>query len=175
MTTGINSRCVAGTATRLSFSSSSCSSVVSPLRGEGDDRAAARLGFLDVALHFLEDVIVRGDRDHRHLLVDERDRAVLHLAGGIALGVNVGNFLQLERAFEGDRVERCRVRGRGSPIGCEDFAVILRFPSRSCVSSRTCGRCISPLMDLAQRLGLRTCRAPRRGRAQRARARRAAS
>jgi hypothetical protein len=29
---------------------------------------------------------------------------VLHFAGGIAFGVNVGNLLELERAFEGDGV-----------------------------------------------------------------------
>ena len=49
-------------------------------------------------------MVVRRDRDDRHLLVDERDRPVLHLAGGIALGVDVGDFLQLERALERDRI-----------------------------------------------------------------------
>ena len=28
---------------------------------------------------------------------------MLHFAGGIALRMNIGNFLQLQRAFEGDR------------------------------------------------------------------------
>ena len=51
-------------------------------RRERDDRAAARLHFLHVADHLLEHVIVRRDGHDRHLLVDERDRAVLHLAGG---------------------------------------------------------------------------------------------
>jgi hypothetical protein len=41
--------------------------------------------------------------DHRHQLVDQRDRAVLHLPGGIALGVDVGDLLQLKRALERDR------------------------------------------------------------------------
>ena len=41
-------------------------SVSSPLRGERDDRAAARLHFLHVADHLLEHVIVRRDRDDRH-------------------------------------------------------------------------------------------------------------
>ena len=64
--------------------------------------AAARLHFLHVADHLLEDRVVRGERHHRHTLVDERDGAVLHLAGGIALGVDVGNLLELQGAFEGD-------------------------------------------------------------------------
>ena len=42
--------------------------------------------------------------DDRHLLVDERDRPVLHLAGRIAFGVDVGDLLQLQRALERDRV-----------------------------------------------------------------------
>ena len=73
-------------------------------RRERDDRPAARLDLLHVADHLLEDVIARRDRHDRHLLVDERDRAVLHLAGRIALGVNVGDFLELQRALERDRV-----------------------------------------------------------------------
>ena len=36
--------------------------------------------------------------------VDQGVGAVLHLSGGIAFGVDVGDFFQLERAFEGDRV-----------------------------------------------------------------------
>ena len=66
---------------------------------EGDDRSAARLGLLHVADHLLEHVIARRERDDGHLLVDERDRAVLHLAGGVAFGVDVGDFLQLQRAL----------------------------------------------------------------------------
>ena len=36
--------------------------------------------------------------------VDQRDRAVLHLGGRIALGVDVADLLELERPFERDRV-----------------------------------------------------------------------
>ena len=41
---------------------------------------------------------------HRQPLLDQRDRAVLELAGGEALGVDVGQLLELERALERDRV-----------------------------------------------------------------------
>ena len=44
--------------------------------------AAARAHFLHVRLQLLEQVIVRRDRDDRHVLVDQRQRAVLELAGG---------------------------------------------------------------------------------------------
>ena len=75
-----------------------------PFGRQRDDRPAARLRLLDVADHLLEDVVVRRDRHDRHLLVDERNRPVLHLAGRIALGVDVRDLLQLERALERDRV-----------------------------------------------------------------------
>ena len=38
------------------------------------------------------------------ILVDEGDRPVLHLAGRVALRVDVGDLLQLQRALEGHRV-----------------------------------------------------------------------
>ena len=53
---------------------------------------------------FSETCVARGDGHHGHVLVDQGDRAVLHLAGRVALGVDVGDLLELERAFEGDRV-----------------------------------------------------------------------
>ena len=74
------------------------------LAREDDHRSASRLRFLDIPDHLLEHVVVRRDRDDRHLLVDQRDRTVLHLAGRIAFGVDVGDLLQLQRAFERDRI-----------------------------------------------------------------------
>ena len=49
-------------------------------------------------------LVERRDHDHRHGLVDQRDRAVLELARRIAFGVDVGDFLELQRAFERDRI-----------------------------------------------------------------------
>ena len=71
---------------------------------QGDDRAPAGLGLLQIARHLLEDLSVRQQCDDRHLLVDERDRAVFHLSGRVALGMDVGDLLQLQRAFERNRV-----------------------------------------------------------------------
>ena len=72
--------------------------------GDQDDPAAARRDLLHVGHRLLEHAIVRRDHDHRHVLVDQRDRPVLQLAGGIAFGVDVGDFLELERAFERQRI-----------------------------------------------------------------------
>src|SRR5690625_4264640 len=68
----------------------------------GDDQGARTAGphLLDVG----DDLGVQGgparggdDDEHRLSLVDERDRAVLELPGGEALGVDVGQLLELER------------------------------------------------------------------------------
>lgn len=47
---------------------------------------------------------MRDDDDDGQALLDERDGPVLELSGREPLGVHVGELLELERAFEGDRV-----------------------------------------------------------------------
>ena len=74
--------------------------------GDQDDLAAARADFLHVADGLLEQRARRREDDHRHSLVDQRDRAVLHLARGIAFGVDVADFLELQRAFQRQRIIR---------------------------------------------------------------------
>ena len=46
----------------------------------------------------------RGDYDHRHLLVNEGDRAVFHLGGRVAFGVDIGDFLEFQGTFQGYRI-----------------------------------------------------------------------
>ena len=72
--------------------------------GEHVQLAAARLDFLEVGLQLVEQRIVGRDGDHRHVAVDQRQRAVLEFAGRVGFGVDVGDFLELQRAFQGDRV-----------------------------------------------------------------------
>ena len=93
-----------------------------PLRvADQHDLAAARADLLHVADGLLEQRPGRGEDDHRHLVVDQRDRPVLHLAGGIAFGVDVADFLELQRAFErhrkvGAAAEVEHVAGRGDEV-----------------------------------------------------------
>ena len=47
--------------------------------------------------------VLRGDEDHGHVLVDQGDGAVLHFRGWVALGVDVRDLLELERAFQRHR------------------------------------------------------------------------
>src|SRR5579883_2269134 len=96
---------------------------------ERDDLAGARLDLLEVGhgLFVADDGqgivgVAGGDDDDGQVLVDEGIGAVLHFAGGVALGVNVGDFLQLEGAFEGDGVvdaaaEEEKVLGAGVDLG----------------------------------------------------------
>src|SRR5262252_2973917 len=70
---------------------------------DGDDLAAPRAHFLDVAHHAVVARVTRSEGDDGHPLVDERDGPVLHLAGGVAFRVDVGDLLELEGSLEGDR------------------------------------------------------------------------
>ncbi len=72
--------------------------------GQQHDLAAARRHFLHVGDGLFVELVARRDHDHRHVLVDERDRPVLQLARRIAFGMDIGNFLELEGAFQGDRI-----------------------------------------------------------------------
>ena len=71
---------------------------------DGDDPGVA-----GPTLHHVRDELVvhrraGRDGDQRTLGVEQRDRAVLHLTGGIALGVDVADLLELERTLERRRV-----------------------------------------------------------------------
>ena len=72
--------------------------------GDHVELAAAGAHFLQIGLELLEERIVGRDRDDGHLGVDQRERAVLQLTGGVGFGVDVRDLLQLERALERDRI-----------------------------------------------------------------------
>ena len=42
--------------------------------------------------------------DAGRLAIDQGDRAVLHLGGGIALGVDIADLLELQRALQRDGI-----------------------------------------------------------------------
>ena len=115
----------------------------------------ARLDFLQVRQRLLVAHawirvvhVVGGEHDHGQVLIDQRVGAVLHLAGGIAFGVDVGNFLELERAFERDRDSECRGRERGSRgagrncLASSSHVVVVREDRvRACRGSASAHRC----------------------------------
>ncbi len=144
--------------------------------GDGDDAAAAGGDFLNVAegLFVLEDAggvvgVFGGDADYGEGFVDEGVGAVLHLAGGVAFGVDVGDLLELEGAFEGDGVVDAAAEEEEVVGGVEDFGelyalgvegeagALRRLAARVAGSeSSGCGE------SGAGRLRLRTCRWRRR-------------
>ena len=78
-----------------------------PFLVRNEDRAAlASDHFVHVRHGFFEGHVARRDHDDGEILVDQRDRPVLEFAGSIALRVNVGYFLELERALQRKRVVR---------------------------------------------------------------------
>ena len=139
--------CAASAATTSFFGSSTAAIRVSPSRRDRDHGAAARLRLLDVADHLLEHVVVGRDRDDRHPLVDERDRPVLHLAGRIALGVDVGDLLELERAFERDRIVDAAAEEQEVGAVVEPLRDLARSRADALIAcSMICGSCSSSSM-----------------------------
>src|SRR5205807_8410796 len=72
-------------------------------RDHGEHAAAARLHLFHVGHDLLVDRVLRREEDHRHEVIDQRDRAVLHLGRGVTLRVDVGDLLELEGPFERHR------------------------------------------------------------------------
>ena len=70
----------------------------------GEDLGPARLDFLDVGHRLVEQFLVARERNDETAWIDERDGAVLELSGGIRLGVDIGDLLELERGFKRDGV-----------------------------------------------------------------------
>ena len=64
-------------------------------RADQDQMAAARRDFLQIGDGFFQTRVMRRQHDHRHGEIDQRDRAVLQFAGGVALGVDIGQLLEL--------------------------------------------------------------------------------
>ena len=97
---------------------------------QGDDLPAPRFHLFDIGHDLGVHRVPRGNEHHRHVLVDQRDGAVLHLGRGIPLGVDVGDLLQLERAFQRHREVHPRPRYSA-------FLVVRRNRSASCSISRS--------------------------------------
>ena len=71
---------------------------------EDVEPAAAGAHFFEVGSHFPHQLAARRNRHHGHVLIHQRQRAVLQFARRIAFGVDVGNLLEFERPFQSDRI-----------------------------------------------------------------------
>ena len=72
--------------------------------GEHVEDTATGTDFFHVGFELLQQVVVRCHHYDGHLGIDQRQRAVLELTGGIGLGMDVGDLLELERPLHGDGV-----------------------------------------------------------------------
>ena len=74
------------------------------VRGNPHQLGIPGLGLLGIAEHLVEDGARDRDRDNGHPSIQKGNRAVLHLAGGVTLGMDVADFLELQRPLEGNRI-----------------------------------------------------------------------
>src|SRR5947208_3939349 len=99
--------------------------------GDQDDFSLARRYLLHVGQSLLENLVVWRDDDHRHAFIDQRNRAVLELTCGVPLGVNVGDFFELERAFERYRKARAATEIEDVSAFCDFARELLDFRFKS--------------------------------------------
>ena len=70
------------------------------LRGECQHIRAAGLNLNDVAHRLIKERTVGAQRDDERAVLDERDGAVLQLAGGVGLGVDIADLLELQAPLQ---------------------------------------------------------------------------
>lgn len=73
--------------------------------GDDDGFSAARLDLLDGGDEFAEYLVFWREENRRTFRADQGDGAVFHFRCRVGLSVNVGNFLELERALQSDGEE----------------------------------------------------------------------
>src|SRR5207342_2587508 len=98
--------------------------------GNEDDLAAAGTNLLHVTDGLFEQRPGRSDDYDGHKVVDKRNRAMLHLAGGIAFGVYVADFLELQRSFQRHRIIRSapeieHVAGRSDEVRHGGYVLVI--------------------------------------------------
>ena len=74
------------------------------LGDKGCDTSASCAYLLYIIDDFFVKAVACGDYKDRHLGVDEGDRPVLHLGCRIALGMDIGDFFQLQGTFQCNRI-----------------------------------------------------------------------
>ena len=74
------------------------------LTDERNDRRAPRLDFHQIAHGFFVQSVPRGQHHHRHVFVDQGNGAMFHFSRRISFRVDVGNFFELECAFQRNRI-----------------------------------------------------------------------
>jgi hypothetical protein len=89
--------------------------------GEHVELAAAGPHFLQIALELFQQASLGATVTTGISAVDQGQRAVLEFAGRVGFGVDVADFLQLERAFQRDRVVQSTTQEQGVFLAREGF------------------------------------------------------
>ena len=70
------------------------------LIGDSDNPAFTASHFFNITENLGVRTISGCNENNRHILVDQGDRAMLHFSGWITFGMNIGDFLELQRPFK---------------------------------------------------------------------------
>lgn len=120
----------------------------------GEDLGPARLDLLDIGHRLVKQFLVARERNDETARIDERDGAVLELSGGVRLGVDVGDLLELERGFERDGVVDVAPDEEERAVAAVTFGKIADLRVQVNAALRALGQ----LRDTGDELGV-----PRRG------------
>ena len=72
--------------------------------GKHKQLAAARAHFLHIGFYFIQQAVVRRNHHHGHIRVHQRQGAVFELAGRVGFGMDISDFFEFQRAFQGHGV-----------------------------------------------------------------------
>ena len=92
---------------------------------EHDQFTATCANLHEIGFELLQQIIVRRHRDYGHIGINQRERSMLQLSGGIGLGMNVGNLLELQCAFHGDRVHGAAAKEQGVLLVGKSFGQLV--------------------------------------------------
>src|SRR6516162_7524814 len=103
--------------------------------GYGDDRAFAGMNLFDVGDYLLVGPVLRDDGHGWETGMDQGDRSMLHLPGGVSFSVNIGYFLELQGTLERD--------------GIVIFATDVKEVFRAAILLRQCAHFLGTAQNLA--------------------------
>ena len=71
---------------------------------ENKQLSAPRPHFFQIGAQLFHQSVIRRHGDHRHIIIDQRQRSVLQLTRGVSLSMDIGNLFELEGPLHGNGV-----------------------------------------------------------------------
>src|SRR5699024_11698995 len=72
----------------------------------GNNTSFSGFHFLNIGNHFFISTVICSQNYNGHVFINQGNGAVFHFCGWISLGVDVRNFFQFQRTFQGRSEER---------------------------------------------------------------------